>query len=79
MKRTLAALVLALALAAQVYAAGTVAMTEADPVNGVVKYTITWTCDASGNVNGNALRIKSGKVIQSQFVPGTGGTAPWSR
>jgi hypothetical protein len=74
--RFVLAAALAFGVAAPTFAAGTVAMVEEDGTNGVVKYTITWTCDGSGNVSANALRIKSGRVIQSKFIPGTGGSVP---
>lgn len=76
MKRRLLMLALALGLASQASAAGNVDRAVKVLANGQVKYTLSWTSDASGSVSGNSLTIASGRIVQAQFVPGTGGTVP---
>lgn len=43
---------------------------------GVVKTSIAWTSDASGNVSGNTVSMAPGSIIAVEFVPGSGGTQP---
>jgi hypothetical protein len=56
--------------------AGSIALTAADLGGGITKYSVAWTSDASGNVNGTPVALKRGRVIQVKFVPTNGGTQP---
>jgi hypothetical protein len=56
--------------------AGSIALTTSDLGGGVTKYSIAWTSDASGNVNGSSLALKRGRLLQVKFVPTNGGTEP---
>jgi hypothetical protein len=56
--------------------AGSIVLTTSDLGGGVTKYSIAWTSDASGNVNGTAISLKRGRVIQVKFVPTNGHTQP---
>jgi hypothetical protein len=42
----------------------------------VSKYTLAWTSDASGNVNGNLTDYISGQIVRAVFIPGAGGVQP---
>lgn len=57
---------------------GSVTMTSAaiSGSGGVSKISLAWTCDASGNVSGNALTLGCGSIVVVEFIPGTGGTQP---
>ena len=54
--------------------AGTIVVTTSDAGQGVSKYSIAWTSDASGNVSGNTVDLRRGHLIQAKFIPG--GTTP---
>lgn len=56
--------------------AGSITLTTADLGGGVTKYSIAWTSDASGNVNGTPIALKRGRLLQVKFVPTNGGTQP---
>jgi hypothetical protein len=56
--------------------AGSIALTTADLGGGITKYSIAWTSDASGNVNGAAVALKRGRLLQVKFAPSNGGTQP---
>lgn len=56
--------------------AGSIVLTTADLGGGITKYSIAWTSDASGNVNGTPIALKRGWLIQVKFVPTNGGTQP---
>src|SRR5262245_52195411 len=73
MKRKIAlavVLLVALSSARAQAAAGSVTVTGVRITSSVVKQTIAWTSDASGNVNGNSLGIAAGDVFQIIVVPG---------
>ena len=55
---------------------GTVTVTTADVGNGNTSYSLAWVSDAAGAVSGNSLTFKAGRILQVQFVPDGGGTAP---
>lgn len=64
-------------------AVGTVVVTTSDVGldgegrrTGVTKYSIAWTCDASGNVSGNGFAVKVGSLQQFKFIPGAAGAQP---
>ena len=42
----------------------------------VVKTSIAWTSDASGDVNANTVEMPGGSIASVQFTPSGGGTAP---
>jgi hypothetical protein len=44
--------------------------------DGVTKYSLAWTSDASGNVSGNSLAFTPGSVVAVEFIPAAGGSAP---
>jgi hypothetical protein len=56
--------------------AGSITLTVAAAAYGITKYSVAWTSDASGNVNGNAIQVLPGRIQQVRYVPGTGGTQP---
>lgn len=56
-------------------AAGSIVVTSAD-IGGVLKYTVVWTSDASGNVSGNTFDVRYGELRQVKTIPGAGGVAP---
>lgn len=66
----------AVCLAASADAAGSLSVSTAPVGSGMVRYTIIWTADGSGDVSGNRLDIKRGEITQVQFVPSGGGTQP---
>lgn len=80
MKRRLISIaVLVIALATQAIAVGTVTVTTAsvrDSSTRYARYTVAWTSDASGNVNGNAFTVSPGRLVSIRFIPGSGGTQP---
>jgi len=50
--------------------AGTIANTIESMIGQtLVKYTIAWTSDASGDVNTNAFEMKRGAIYQAKFIP----------
>lgn len=57
-------------------AVGTATHTASNLGGGVMKHSIAWTSDASGNVSGNAFAAGRGWVLAAKFVPSGGGTAP---
>lgn len=44
--------------------------------NRVVKTSLAWTCDGSGNVSANSVTLPSGSILQVCFAPGAGGVQP---
>ena len=56
--------------------AGSIALTTTDLGGGIIKYSIAWTSDASGNVNGTPVALKRGRLLQVKFVPTNGGAQP---
>lgn len=56
--------------------AGSIASTASDIGQGVTKYVIVWTSDASGAVNASPFDVKRGKLLQAKFLPGTSGLQP---
>lgn len=85
MRSTVRTLVLALGLVilpASLSAVGTVTVTTGSTRlsnEGVSRYTIEWTSDASGAVSGNTAalsQITRGYLLQVRFEPSSGGTQP---
>lgn len=56
--------------------AGSIVLATADLGGGITKYSIAWTSDASGDVNGTPIALKRGRLIQVKFVPTNGGAQP---
>lgn len=56
--------------------AGSIVVTTREIANNTVRYSVLWTSDASGDVNGTLFDMSSGTIIAVEFVPGTGGSAP---
>lgn len=44
--------------------------------SAVVKTSLAWTSDASGDVSGTAVELPSGTIVAVEFIPGAGGVAP---
>lgn len=42
----------------------------------VIKVSILWTSDASGNVSANTTSMPSGSILAVEFIPGAGGVQP---
>lgn len=55
---------------------GVVLSQATDAKAGITKYRLTWVSDASGNVSGMPVTIKSGTLIAVEFIPGVGLTQP---
>lgn len=56
--------------------AGSIAVTTTNVGNGITKYSVAWTSDASGNVSVSSFGIRRGHIIQVKFVPTNGGVQP---
>jgi hypothetical protein len=56
--------------------AGSIVVTTREVVNNILKYSVTWTSDASGDVNGTSFAMAVGTLLAVEFVPGAGGVAP---
>jgi hypothetical protein len=56
--------------------AGSIALTTSDLGGGITRYSIVWTSDPSGNVNGTSVALKRGRLLQVKFAPTNGGTQP---
>jgi hypothetical protein len=56
--------------------AGSIALTAADLGGGITKYSVAWTSDASGNVDGTPVALRRGRLLQVKFVPTNGGAQP---
>lgn len=56
--------------------AGSITVTTSEERGGVLKYSIAWTSDASGDVSGNAFTMGAGTIVLVEFVPDSGGTQP---
>lgn len=48
----------------------------AQAANRVIKTSLVWTSDASGNVSANSVNLPSGSIVQVAFTPGAGGVQP---
>lgn len=57
-------------------AVGSIVVTASDIGAGYTKYSIAWTCDASGIVSGNPVDVRRGLIRQVKFIPAAGGVAP---
>lgn len=55
---------------------GIVLSAPTDAKHGITKYQLTWVSDASGNVSGMPVTLRSGTIVSVEFVPGAGATAP---
>lgn len=77
---SLAVALLVLCWQANTHAVGTTTVTVAAIGNGdVVKYTIAWVSDASGNVTANTAAmdaVRLGYIHQVKYVPDAAGTQP---
>lgn len=58
--------------------AGSIVVTSSEVTNNILKYSVAWTSDASGNVSGIEFDMIVGTIISVEFVPGTGGNVPSS-
>lgn len=56
--------------------AGSIAVTTREVTNNVLQYSVAWTSDAAGAVNGTSFDIIVGTIVAVEFVPGAGGSAP---
>lgn len=55
---------------------GSIQVTSSDLGQGVTRYAVAWTSDASGNVSGNSFDVKGGRLYQARFLPGSGAGQP---
>lgn len=46
------------------------------PASNIIKTSLLWTCDASGNVSANSVTLPSGTIVQVCFAPGAAGVQP---
>ena len=51
--------------------AGSILVAKTDLGGSVTKYSVAWTSDGSGAVNGNAFDIKRGHIVGLKFVAGS--------
>lgn len=56
--------------------AGSISVDTHEVTNNIVRYRVTWTSDASGNVNGNTFDMMVGTIVCVEFQPGTGALQP---
>src|SRR5512139_2576632 len=56
--------------------AGSITVTTSEEGSGVIKYSVAWLSDASGNVSANTFSMGSGTIVMVEFVPDSGGTQP---
>jgi len=56
--------------------AGSIVTTVTEVARNLIKYSIAWTADGSGNVNSNPIALRHGRLSQIKFVPTNGGTQP---
>lgn len=56
--------------------AGSISVTTREVSSNIVRYSVAWTSDASGNVSDNLFDMAVGTILQVEFVPGAGGVAP---
>lgn len=78
MKRLTIALLVLLLTVATASAVGTITFTVTNLGRNMMKYTVDWVSDGSGDVSGNASQflIARGEIVQAQFEPDSGGTQP---
>ena len=56
--------------------AGSLVVTTREITNNIIKYSLVWTSDASGNVSGIPFDMTPGTIITVEFIPGAGGVQP---
>lgn len=56
--------------------AGSIVVTTSSLGAKVAKYSVVWTSDTLGAVNGNTFAMKPGTIVTVEFIPGTGGSQP---
>lgn len=56
--------------------AGSVTTTATRVSPAVVKYSMAWVSDASGDVSGNSVTLPAGTVVSVNFAPNSGATQP---
>jgi hypothetical protein len=56
--------------------AGSIVVTTTEVTNNILKYSVAWTSDASGNVSGVTFPMIVGTIIAVEFIPGSGGSQP---
>lgn len=56
--------------------AGSITTTVSDVGEGITQYSCAWLSDASGVVSVSTFAVKTGELLQAEFVPDEGGTAP---
>ena len=74
-RRSLAIVVLTLALTGLARAAGTVTATE-ERAGATQKVSFTWTSSAGGAADGATVNSYNGQIVRLVTVPSGGGTAP---
>lgn len=56
--------------------AGSITVTSSEVGGGLVKYSVAWLSDASGNVSANTFDMMAGELMQVGYIPDAGGTQP---
>lgn len=56
--------------------AGSIVVSVSEVTHNILKYSVAWTSDASGNVNGTTFDMMVGTIVAVEFVPGLGAAAP---
>lgn len=56
--------------------AGSITVATTEVANNILRYAVTWTSDASGDVSGTAFEMMVGTLIAVEFVPGAGALQP---
>lgn len=56
--------------------AGSIVLTTREVTNNILLYSVTWTSDAAGDVNGNTFAMSVGTILAVEFIPGTGEVVP---
>lgn len=56
--------------------AGSIVVATREVTHNILLYSVAWTSDASGDVNGSTFDMMVGTIIAVEFVPGAGAVAP---
>lgn len=56
--------------------AGSIVVATNEVTHNILRYRVTWTSDAAGEVNGHTFAMTVGTIIAVEFEPGTGGVQP---
>ena len=56
--------------------AGTLTASSSGLSRGITRYSFVWVSDASGDVSGTDVTLKSGTLLQMTTIPAAAGAAP---